>query len=65
LDEPFTRHIPFGQGDIDWAQVMPALVEAGSGDDWWTIDVCWLPEAWPVFEHGLAFVQDLRDRYGP
>jgi sugar phosphate isomerase/epimerase len=65
FDERFSRHIPFGEGDIDWAQVMPALVEAGSGDDWWTIDVCWLPEAWPVFEHGLAFVQDLRDRYGP
>ena len=65
FDGRFSRHIPFGEGDIEWAEVMPALVEAGSGDDWWTIDVCWWPEAWPVFERGLAFVQDLRDRYGP
>ncbi|MEO8091418.1 MAG: sugar phosphate isomerase/epimerase family protein [bacterium] len=63
FDDRFSRHIPFGKGDVDWETVMPALVAAGSGDDWWTIDVCWWDDAWPVFEDGLEFVRELRDRY--
>lgn len=64
FDDRFSRHIPFGQGDIDWDVIMPALIAAGSRDDWWTIDVCWWDDAWPVFEQGLEFVSGLRDRYG-
>jgi sugar phosphate isomerase/epimerase len=63
-DDRFSRHIPFGQGDVDWDAVMPALLEAGSRDEWWTVDVCWLEDAWPVFEQGLEFLQGLRERYG-
>jgi len=63
FDNRWSRHIPFGQGDIDWAAVIPALKAAGSRDDWWTVDVCWLDNAWPVFEQGLNFVDDLRRRY--
>lgn len=62
-DNRFSNHIPFGEGDIDWETVMPALVAAGSEDDWWTVDVCFRPDAWPVFEEGLPFLQDLRDRF--
>ena len=65
FEDRFSRHIPFGRGDIDWDSVMPALVAAGSGDDWWTIDVCWWDDAWPVFEEGLAFVRQLRERHAP
>jgi len=62
-EDRFSRHIPFGRGHIDWETVMPALVAAGSGDDWWTIDVCWWDDAWPVFEEGLPFVRRLAERY--
>jgi len=64
FDNRWSRHIPFGQGDIDWDAVMPALVAAGSRDEWWTVDVCWLENAWPVFEQGRTFVEDLRKKYG-
>jgi len=59
----YSNHIPFGEGAVDWDAVMPELVAAGSDDDWWTVDVCFRPNAWPVFEQGLGFVQDLRDRF--
>jgi sugar phosphate isomerase/epimerase len=62
-DGRFSRHVPFGEGDVDWDSVIPALVEAGSGDEWWTVDVCWLDDAWSVFERALPFVEDLRARY--
>jgi sugar phosphate isomerase/epimerase len=63
-DDRFSRHIPFGEGQVDWDSVIPALLEAGSRDEWWTVDVCWLDDAWPVFEQGLEFLQGLRARYG-
>jgi sugar phosphate isomerase/epimerase len=62
-DGGFSNHIPFGQGDIDWDAVIPALVQAGSGDEWWTVDVCFREGAWDVFEQGLPFVQELRNKY--
>ena len=65
FDNRFSRHIPFGQGDVDWGTVMPALVAAGSRDDWWTVDVCWWDNAWPVFEQAVPFVDEMRQRYSP
>lgn len=59
----FSNHIPFGEGDVDWDAVIPALLSAGSGDEWWTVDVCFRANAWPVFERGLPFLQDLRTRF--
>jgi sugar phosphate isomerase/epimerase len=59
----FSNHIPFGQGDVDWDAVIPALLAAGSRDDWWTVDVCFRPNAWPVFEEGLPFLDALRERF--
>jgi sugar phosphate isomerase/epimerase len=59
----FSNHIPFGEGDVDWNAVIPALLEAGSGDEWWTVDVCFRENAWPVFEHGLPFLQKMRERH--
>ena len=63
-DGRFSKHVPFGEGDVDWDAVMPALVAAGSRDDWWTVDVCFRPDAWPVFEQALPFVRRLRDDFG-
>jgi hypothetical protein len=42
---------------------MPALIAAGSRDEWWTVDVCWWENAWPVFEQGFTFTDDMRRRY--
>jgi len=62
-EDRFSNHIPFGEGRVDWDAVMPALVAAGSRDDWWTVDVCFRDNAWPVFADGLPFVQELRVRF--
>jgi sugar phosphate isomerase/epimerase len=64
FEDRFSRHVPFGEGDIEWDAVLPALLAAAGGaDDWWTIDVAWLEDAWDVFESGLKFVRGLSERY--
>jgi sugar phosphate isomerase/epimerase len=63
-EERFSNHIPFGEGDVDWDAVMPELAAAGSRDDWWTVDVCFRADAWPVFAHGLPFLRGLGERFG-
>lgn len=62
-DETST-HAPFGQGLIEWDEMMPALNEAGLPHDWWTIDLCFWPDAWAVTEQCKSFVDDLNARYG-
>jgi sugar phosphate isomerase/epimerase len=61
-DGRFSKHVPFGDGDVDWDAVIPALEAAGSGDDWWTVDVCFRPDAWPVFAHALPFLRRFTER---
>ena len=63
-DGGFSNHVPFGRGDIDWDSVIPALVQAGSGDEWWT-STC-VSETAPGMcsSRRLPFVQELRAKYG-
>jgi sugar phosphate isomerase/epimerase len=62
-DEWTSNHIALGQGDIEWESVMPALIRAGSGDPWWTLDVCWRKDAWSVFEQSLPIARRLKESY--
>ena len=62
-DETST-HAPFGEGVIDWDEMMPALNDAGVPHDWWTIDLCFWPDAWDVTERCKKFVDELNAKYG-
>jgi hypothetical protein len=38
-----------GEGNIDFPPVMKELAaHSGSPHDWWTIDLCFWPDAWPA-----------------
>jgi len=41
-----STHPPFGLGELDFDDIMPVIVDAGCPDDWWTIDLCFWPDAW-------------------
>lgn len=45
-DDHTSTHPPFGEGNLKFDEFMPAIVAAGSPDDWWTIDLCFWPNAW-------------------
>lgn len=62
-DETST-HRPFGEGYINFDEVIPAIVEdAGFNGEWWTIDLCFWPEAWEVTENALKFLRPYAENY--
>jgi sugar phosphate isomerase/epimerase len=63
-DETST-HIPFGQGVLDFDAIVPELVKAARlTHDWWTIDLCFWPDAWPKTAHCKKALDQLIQRYG-
>ena len=62
-DETST-HAPFNEGKIDFDELMPELAKNDMGHDWWTIDLCFWPDAWPVTEKCKQAVDELNKKYG-
>jgi sugar phosphate isomerase/epimerase len=62
-DETST-HAPFGSGVVDFDAVMPAILDAGYDSEWWSIDLCFWPEAWEVTAQSKQFVDGLIEKYG-
>jgi sugar phosphate isomerase/epimerase len=59
-------HYPFDgpNGKIDFNEAIPAIVEdAGYNGDWWTIDLCFWPDAWEVTEASKKFLEPYLERY--
>ncbi len=59
-----STHAPFGKGVLDFNKIMPAILAAGYESEWWSVDLCFWPEAWEVTEDGLKFVRRLAAKYG-
>ena len=63
-DGETSTHIPFGQGKIDFDALLPELSKNDMGHDWWTIDLCFWPDAWAVTEKCKKAVDILNEKYG-
>jgi len=59
-----STHAPFGTGVIDFGEVMPAILAAGYDSEWWSIDLCFWPEAWEVTAQSKQFVDGLIEKHG-
>ncbi len=60
-----SAHPPFGLGVLDFDEIMPALVRASRlPHDFWTIDLCFWPDAWAATEQCKKFADTLVARYG-
>ncbi len=62
-DETST-HAPFGDGLLNFDELIPELNKAGVPHDWWTIDLCFWPDAWAVTERCKKAVDELNRKYG-
>lgn len=63
-DETST-HVPLGMGLLDFDAIMPELMKAcRAPHDWWTIDLCFWPEAWAATESCKKKADELNQKYG-
>lgn len=64
-DDETSAHPPFGLGHLDFDAIMPELLKASRlSHDWWTIDLCFWPDAWAATETCKNYVDGLVEKYG-
>ena len=63
-DNHTSTHAPFGDGVINFEEVIPAIREAGWDSEWWTIDLCFWPNAWEITEASKRYVDELFTKLG-
>jgi len=63
-DNHTSIHAPFGTGYINFEEVIPAIVKVGYTSEWWTIDLCFWPNAWEITEASKKYVDELFSKLG-
>lgn len=61
-----SAHPPFGSGVLNFEEIMPELL-AASGKvphDWWTLDLCFWPDAWAATATCKTYLDGLIAKYG-
>jgi len=60
-----SAHPPFGAGVLNFDELMPELVKASRlPHDWWTIDLCFYPDAWGATAACKKVLDQLILKYG-
>ena len=63
-DGDTSTHAPFGQGVLNFDEIVPALYAAGYKDEWWPMDLCFWPGALEATAPAKAFMDKLNAKYG-
>src|SRR5439155_1443122 len=58
-----STHAPFGQGVLNFDALIPALLRSGAPTNWWTIDLCFWPNAWEVTADAKVFLDRMAQKY--
>jgi len=60
-----SAHPPFGVGRLNFDEILPELIRASRvPHDWWTIDLCFWPDAWAATESCKKYLDQLNAKYG-
>lgn len=60
-----SAHPPFGLGVLNFDEIVPELIKASRvSHDWWTIDLCFWPDAWAATETCKKALDGLIAKYG-
>lgn len=62
-DDETSTHAPFGDGILDFDALIPVLLDAGVKHDWWTIDLCFWPDAWAVTQKCKQGIDELNRKF--
>jgi sugar phosphate isomerase/epimerase len=63
-DDETSTHAPFGEGVLNFDELLPELNQSGVAHDWWTIDLCFWPDAWVVTEKCKKEIDKLNAKHG-
>ena len=58
-----STHAPFGQGVLNFDALIPELLRSGVPTNWWTIDLCFWPNAWEVTADAKVFLDRMAQKY--
>ena len=58
-----STHAPFGQGVLDFDKIIPEVLRCGCPTNWWTIDLCFWPNAWEVTADAKVYLEAMARRY--
>jgi len=61
-----STHAPFGQGVLNFDLLIPEVLRSGLPTNWWTIDLCFWPNAWEVTADAKRFLEGMAAKFaGP
>lgn len=63
-EDETSAHPPFGEGLLDFDAIVPALAKENLPHDWWTIDLCFWPDAWDATARCKTAIDELNQKYG-
>jgi sugar phosphate isomerase/epimerase len=64
-EDETSAHPPFGMGVLNFDEIVPALARAARlSHDWWTIDLCFWPDAWKATADCKKKLDELIVKYG-
>ena len=63
-DDETSTHAPFGEGVLDFGALLPELNKNRMPHNWWTIDLCFWPDAWEVTKRCKLAIDKLNAQYG-
>lgn len=62
-DEDTSVHLPFGQGEVDFQEVLDGLGSAAADLEWWTADYCFWPRTESDAMDGAGQLRAIRDTF--
>jgi len=63
-DNETSTHAPLGEGVLDFKTLLPAIRDAGYTSTWWSIDLCFWPNAWEITENCKRYLDNLFKELG-
>jgi sugar phosphate isomerase/epimerase len=58
-----STHAPFGSGVLDFDALIPALLRSEVPTNWWTVDLCFWPNAWEVTAQAKTYLEGMARKY--
>lgn len=63
-EDETSAHPPFGLGHLNFDEIVPALAAETLPHNWWTIDLCFWPNAWDATATCKTAIDELNKKYG-